>query len=175
MAINLVPPKIKNQKKLEIIFNQIYFGLFIMLIMVALLGFALYTYDTYLVSDLKHSEDNISNIDAKIKSLKDTENLIKDVNSRLGKVNSAKEARTIWSNILTSISNSTPKNVQVRNLSLNDVSSSVNLQGTAETRTDIALYKEKLESVDFKNVTFSTSTYNELQNNYNFSLSFELK
>ena len=56
-------------------------------------------------------------------------------------------------------------------MDLNGNTNLVTIQGVALTRKDIALFKEKLETNNFQNVTFTTSSYNQGSDDYTFSLS----
>lgn len=176
MSINLLPPQLKKEKKLKLIFNQTFFSIFSILIMYLVAIAAFYTYDSYLKSRQKAIESKNSALNQELPSLHDTENVIKDINSRLSKIDDIFSQNDKTSELLSSIGQNTPANVQIKSLSINKSAKTVSLSGTAESRKDIALMKEKLETTSyFQNVIFSTSSYNQSTNDYTFSLSFELK
>jgi Tfp pilus assembly protein PilN len=175
MSINLIPPRLKKQKGIDYISNQIIFGLIVILFMLGILSLALFTYDSSIKADISKSESRLAEQDKRLKEFKDTENLIKTANQKLAKIDELLKEKTIWSEAIAKISKVTPKSVEIKTMDLNHDSSKVNISGIATTRKDIALFKEGLEKSSFKNVTFTSSSYNQSTNDYTFSLTLELE
>lgn len=175
MSINLLPPQFKNEKRYRSVFREAIFGLSAILFLVVFFSVAFFAYYTYLKSDLKRTEKEIESVNRELAEYKEVEQKIVEINSRLSKINDANQDRVLWSQILELIGQSTPKNVKIKTLALNQSGSTYSLTGTATERREIALMKEKLEGAnDFKNVTFSSSSYNQSSNDYGFTLNFDL-
>jgi Tfp pilus assembly protein PilN len=175
MALNLIPPKIKEMRKTKEALRQVLIGLWAMLLIVIIFSIALKIYASSLDSDQKSWEERIEQQKSKDKTLIETENKIQKINSKLSKIDSILANRINWSEVLESIGSATPKAVQVTSLNLDKNNSQISIQGVALTRKDIALMKQKLEENGrFKNVVFSTSSYNQQTNDYNFNLNLSL-
>ncbi len=175
MTINLIPPALKKQKELAAISNQIIFGLCVILIMLGIMSGAIFVYNSTLTKDISKTDQDILEQSKRLKSFKDLEALIKTANQKLDKIDDISKGRMIWSKIIVEISNFTPKGVQIKTMDLNQDTNNGVLSGVATTRKDIALFKEKLEKGGFKNVTFTSSSYNQNTNDYTFSLSVGLE
>jgi len=175
MSINLLPPQIKREKRLRSTFKEAYFGFIAMFVLLVVLVLAFYAYDLIIVNQSRSFENSIADLNSSMPQYKETENRIIEINAKLSRIDAIAADRILWSAVLDEISRATPKNVQIKSLALNGDNKTVQLTGTALSRTEIALMKEKLESMeDFQNVTFSSSSYNSTTNDYGFSLSFEL-
>ena len=175
MSINLLPPQIKNEKRFRSIFREATFGLLAILALVLLFTGAFLVYFAFLKTSMAKTEKEITVVNQELVEYKDVEQKILEINSRLTKIDEANEDRVLWSHVLELIGQSTPKNVKIKTLALNQSSNAFSLTGTAIDRREIALMKEKLEAAnDFKNVTFSSSSFNQGANDYGFSLNFEL-
>lgn len=134
------------------------------------------TASLYAQKDIGKVNDKIADQNKLLLRYKEPEDKIKNINSKLSQIESAKASKIIWSDILVELSKDTPSQVQIKTLSLNQTNNKVDLTGYAETRSDIAQFKEKLESSKyFKNVTFSSSIHNEQQANFSYNISCELK
>jgi len=175
MAINLIPPKLKQQRALSLVSNQVIFGFSVILIMLGIMSGAIFTYNSSLAKDIRKTDASLTEQNKRLKSFKDTESLIKTANQKLDLINETSGERTLWSNIIVEISNFTPKEVQIKAMDLNQDTITAAVAGVATTRKDIAIFKEKLEKGGFKNVTFTSSTYNQSTNDYTFSLSLGLE
>lgn len=175
MSINLLPPQVKREKKLRSAFKEVYFGLAAIFILLVVLVAAFYAYDLIVRQESRSFENKVSDLNSKMPQYKETESKITEINAKLSKIDTIAAERILWSDILDKISGATPKNTQIKSLSLNGDNKTIQLTGTALSRKEVALMKEKLESMeDFKNVTFSSSSYNPATNDYGFSLLFEL-
>jgi Tfp pilus assembly protein PilN len=174
MAINLIPPKLKKQKELHYISSQIIFGLFVILVMIGIMAGALFVYDSFLTKDIARNNDNLADQTKRLKSFQDTKISIEDANTKLANVDSVLTDRITWSEIITKIASYTPKNVQIKTMELKKTANGGTISGLAVTRKDIALFKEKLETNGFNNVTFTSSSYNSSTDDYTFSLSLEI-
>lgn len=175
MSINLLPPQVKKGKKLQSAFREAYFGFIAIFILLAALVLAFYVYNLIVLNGSRSFENKIADLNSQMPQFKETENKIIEINAKLSKIDAIATQRTLWSDILNKISSATPKNTRIKNLSLNGDNNTILLTGTVLSRKEVAQMKEKLESLgDFKNVTFSSSSYNQASNDYSFSLSFEL-
>lgn len=175
MAINLIPPPLKHQKEINYIFNQIVFGLFILLFMLGIMVLALFIYDSSIKEDIIKSQNRLSDQEKNLKDYKSTESSLKSINQKLLNIDGVLKEKVIWSEILARISGVTPKTVQVKTMDLYSDSSKTTISGVAVTRKDIAIFKEELEKNSFNNVVFTSSSYNQNTDDYTFSLSFELE
>jgi len=175
MSINLIPPKIKQERKLNKTLYEAVLGFWIIFACTIIFASAIYFYNSSLSSSLQSWQEKIDDQKTKNKPLAETESKIQKLNNKLIKIDNLITSRTNWSTVLESIASATPKNIQVTNLNLDRASGQIAIQGIATTRTDIAFMKEKLEENDkFSTVTFSTSSFNEQTNDYNFNLNMNL-
>lgn len=176
MAINLLPPKIKQEKKIKKIISLVslfLIGIFIILLIT--IG-GIFAADAYSKNDIGKIDQKIADQNSLLLRYKDTENTIKNINAKLQSIAAADPERTLWSNVLIEISNDTPTMIQIRTLTLNKTGNKIDISGYAETRSDIAKFKEKLEnSKYFQNATFTSSVHNEEQGNFSYNISCELK
>lgn len=175
MSINLIPQQLKEDKDNRAIAGQVVFASSALLIMALILAGAFYAYNLYLTQYSEKLSEQLSSSNLNGQLYKDLEKKITGVNAKLSLIDNVLQTKFNWSEILTEIAASTPKNVQVRSLSLGQEEGKASITGTAAERRDIALLKEKLDSLPaLQNVTFTTSSYNAAANNYNFSIKFEV-
>jgi len=176
MTINLLPPELKQEKKTKKITGMIVLFLTgVLLILLIVIG-GIVTSSLFTKRDTAKIEEKIADQNRLLLRYKETEDNTKSVNDKLAKIDSATGTRILWSNILVELSKNTPSNVQIKTLTLNQEGNKINMSGYAETRSDIAKFKEKLESSKyFQNVTFSSSVRNEEQANFSYNISCELK
>lgn len=175
MAINLLPPKFKQEKKVKKIAKVV--SIFLTTVFIILL---IVTISLWIANH--ETKENIVKFDNKIAEqknillrYKETEENINAINLKLGKIETVDSNRILWSNLITELSKLTPSQVQIKTLTLDQQNKKVGLTGYAETRNDIARFKEKMSgSKYFKNVTFSSSTRDEEQSNFSFSISSEI-
>lgn len=176
MTINLLPEKLKSQRKASLVVSEIHFDLSLIFIalITASLGLALVN-----LSQTKKLESLDNKIIAEEKTFESHRELEKDIigiNSRLKKIAEIDNNKIDWSNFISSIANSTPPEVTIDSLSLTSLKNTVSLTGKAATRKDIAVLKEKLEASEyFNNVIFNTSSYNSSDKSYSFSLTTEVE
>lgn len=176
MVINLLPPKIKQEKKTKKMVNMIVLFLTVVFLILVILVGGVLAANFYTKNDLKKTEAKIADQNSLILRYKDIEDNINNINLKLAKISAASTQKILWSNVLIEISNDTPSMVQIKSVTLNQTGNKIDLSGYAETRSDIAKFKEKLEnSKFFKNVTFSSSVHDQEQANFSFNISCELK
>ena len=172
MTINLIPPKIKKQRKAENILDRIlsYFGIY--LAFFCFLFVTLYISETYIRNSIATTNKQIEEENRKIAEFKDTEESIKQINSKLKKIDSIENEKIYWSLLIDSIAKSSPENVQIKSITTSSESNTISISGYAVNRREIAKIKDKMEdSKYFKNVNFSTSNYDEAKNNFTFNIS----
>lgn len=147
----------------------------ILLILLAISAFA-YIQNYTLKNDLKNTQAKIDDRNGSLIKYMDLQKKIDTANSKLVLLKDISTDKYIWSVLIKDLAASTPTVVAIKSLSIGGDSKNVTLTGTAETRRDIAKFKEKLElSKYFKNVVFSSSSLNGEANDYNFSLTAELE
>ncbi len=174
--INLIPPKIKRERRNKAIIFEITGGIIAVLVMFIIFSIALNLYNQTLTNQLKRSNEEIHSLNKKVALYKETEDMIKNINTKLDQIKETSNSRILWSTVLNNIGSSTPKNLQIKSLNANKNANVVSITGAAIDRKTIASMKEMLEKNNqFTNVTFSTSTYNQTTNDYTFSLSLEIK
>ena len=176
MAINLIPPQLKKEKRLGKNLNLVFIGLSVVFLMLIITTGTIYSADFLVKKDLKDIENKVNEQIFTLSKYKDIEENVEIVNSKLEKIDSKYNDRILWSNILTELTNTTPENLQIKTLSVSSDNGNIALTGYAETRRDIAKLKEKMESSKyFKNVTFTTSVHKSDTNNFSYNLSSELE
>ncbi|MCL5410682.1 MAG: PilN domain-containing protein [Patescibacteria group bacterium] len=175
MAINLLPPKFKQEKKIKKTAQTISIFLTTVFIIILILTGSILAADYSTKKDLDKVNAKIEEENKILLRYKATEDSIKAVNSKLGKIESVNTNRILWSNLIVELSKLTPSQIQIKTMVLDKENNKVSLTGFAETRSDIARFKEKMSSSKyFKNVTFSSSVHNEQQGNFSFSISSEI-
>ncbi|MFA4995948.1 MAG: PilN domain-containing protein [Patescibacteria group bacterium] len=175
MAINLLPPKFKQEKKVKKIAKVISIFLATVFIILLIVTTSLWVANYETKKDIDKFSSKISEQNNVLLRYKETDEGIKAVNSKLSKIESVGSNRILWSNIITELSKLTPSQVQIKTMTLDQQNKKIGLTGYAETRNDIARFKEKMSSSKyFKNVTFSSSTRDEEQSNFSFSISSEI-
>jgi|GEM_PF-1674986 len=174
MGINLIPPQLKKERTSDTILNQIIFGFVILVILDLIFSAGLYAYDFFLMSAIQKQDGLIADQSRKAKGLKDIEAQVNQINHKVASAEDIVKKRPQWSQILSMISQATPKEVQIKTMEVSAISKVISVSGVALSREKIALFKEKLEREGFSNVIFASSTFNESLNNYSYSLTFEL-
>lgn len=127
-------------------------------------------------------ENDKSQIETANKDLANFDNLQKEalfLNDRNQLATQIENARPVWSQILESLINSVPSDVQFKSL-IADVAKSPNfiLQGNTTSEREAIKFKEKLEnSPFFKDVAFKSSSVSsgEDTNTLDFTLEFNLE
>ena len=170
----MIPPKLKTEKdsrKTTGIFFSFLNIIFIVLIIVTA---TCVTANYYYKKDLDVIKDQIAEQNTALGKFSDLKKEVSTVNSKLDIINNIDSTRILWSNIISEVGRCTPTEVQIKTLTSSN--QKITISGNAETRRDIAKFKEKLESSkNFKNVVFTSSSLIEQSNNYGFDLSSELE
>jgi Tfp pilus assembly protein PilN len=176
MSINLLPPQLKREQKIEFRMKQFFARGIKILVLIFILAALIYGGNRSIQAKAQDMVDKINQVNDQITAHSGTEQKINLINSKLQKINTADSNRVLWNAILNELAKSTPKQVVIKGLSLDQSSKTITLTGEAETRQDIAAFKEKLEvSSYFKNVFFSSSSINENNKNFTFSISAEIE
>lgn len=173
--INLLPPKIKHEQKLNQISKMVNTGIFALLLMVGLSYSAIYLVDYYISSQMSKNTQLLDQTKFAISKLKPIEDDVNNINSKLGKLDTLKSQRFEWSAVLADLNKSIPQNVQITSLQIDKKNMKFSLGAAAESRSDIVKLQAKLEDLDyFKELSFGSSTYNEKNNYYTFTMSGKL-
>lgn len=176
MSINLVPPKIKKEQRLRKTSGQVIYFAFSVLLILIVFTAAIFIADRFLAKETEKIDQKISETNVSLKNYKDLEDNITYVNKKIDSLSKADSERTLWSNHITELANITPKNVQIKSLSLNSDSKKITLTGVASSRKDIAMLKDNMEtSSKFKNVTFTSSTLEANTGSFTFNMSCEIE
>ncbi len=175
MVINLLPPKFKQEKKIRKSVKTVSIFLLTIFIILLILTGGILAASYFTKEDLKKIDARIAEQEKILFRYKETEDEIKTVNTKLSKIESVNNNRVFWSILLIELSKLTPSQVQIKTLTMDQKNKKTTLTGFAETRNDIARFKEKMSSSKyFKNVTFSSSVHNEEQRNFSFNISAEI-
>lgn len=169
--INLLPPKIKHEQKIGQISSQINAAVFALIIMVALTYSAIFLVNFFLSGQLGKIQDNLDKTNVEIAKLKDIESSVTGTNQKLSKLDTYKDQRFEWSSVFVDINNSIPEKVKIDSIQIDQKGSKFVISAAAETRSDIVKLQAKLEDLDYlKNLSFQSSTYNEKESYYTFSM-----
>ncbi len=176
MTINLIPPQSKKERRAKQTMAGFYISLTAILLFLLIISGLIYLTNSYVLSDLTGYDQKMTEKTEQISKYKNLESQIRQTNLKLDVLKKTDSDRIIWSEIFDELAGSTPTKVQISSLSTDKTTKKVSLSGTAETRKEIADMKDQLElSPIFKNVTFSSSTYNADKQTYSFSLDSELE
>jgi Tfp pilus assembly protein PilN len=176
MSINLIPPKLKEIKKEERILRLFGNFTFFYLVLFCFLTGVLFLADSYIKKNIATVNSQIEIESAKEIKYKDTEKQVEEINAKLVNIKLVSDNRIVWSTILEELSKCTPAETQIKTLSSSIETGTISLTGYAASRRDIAKFKDKLESSNyFKNVNFTTSSYNQTENNYTYNLTADLE
>lgn len=169
--INLLPAKIKKEQKLKQISGQVSLAAFTLIIMIGMAYSAVYLVDYFLSGQIEKNNALLDKTKIEIATLKTIEDDINSINAKLGKLNTLKTQRYDWSSAIADINNSTPKNVQIQSILLDNKNSRVSFSAGAETRSDIVKFQAALEDLPFlKNMSFDSSNFNETGGYYTFNM-----
>ncbi|MFA5926795.1 MAG: PilN domain-containing protein [Patescibacteria group bacterium] len=176
MSINLLPPKLKKQKGVEKKLRSVLLGLIYLAAMILVLSGVLFSFNIVNKNELDQVIARTEAYKTEAKAYSEIKEKITKTNSKLDKISQIDNNRVLWSVIIAEIEILTPAQVTIRTMDLSHDSKIINTVGKAESRYDVVLFKDKLEaSPFFKNVTFSSSSFNPDENNYSFALKFELE
>ena len=176
MSINLIPTKIKEEREKAKIMNELLIFLIAYFLLFCVLTSTIYLTNFYLKTNISSLNTNIEQENIKLKEFTDTEKQLISTNQKLTSIQQIDTDRIIWSNVLTELLSLLPNTTQLNSISTDGTNKLITLSGNAKSRTDIANLKDKLEdSGYFKNITFSTSSYNDQTAVYSFKLLAELE
>lgn len=173
-TINLIPPKIKNAQKAKRLAKLASSSLFSILVMVLIVYGAIYLANAFIKSDLNSVKQNIAEAEFKLKSLKDVEDRIAAVNSKITRLDTLKKQSIIWTDVITKYNASVPEKIQITSTQMDSKTKKFTLSGIAPSRREIVRLQTKLEESDyFANVVFGSSVYDDKTNSFTFSLAGE--
>jgi Tfp pilus assembly protein PilN len=176
MTINLIPPQLKADKKIRKTNHYISLILISFLLILLAVSTIAYFQNYSLKNDLNDVKVKVNEREGSLIKYMDLQKKIDSANSKLALLKDINSNKYDWSVIIKDLAASTPTVVSIKSLAIGSDNKNVTLTGIAETRRDIAKFKEKLEqSKYFKNVVFSSSSLNGEANDYNFSLTAELE
>jgi Tfp pilus assembly protein PilN len=176
MAINLIPPELKRIRNTERLLRKALRIAVVVAILILATSGVLFYVNSNASREIGRIESDLERLTTENDQYANLEDEIADINKKLVKIDGVEKNRILWSSVLTELARCTPAKLSLGTLSLSQDNKKVTLTGVAETRRDIALYKEKLDASDlFKNVLFSSSAVNETDQNFTFSLSAELE
>ncbi|MCX6813640.1 MAG: PilN domain-containing protein [Candidatus Azambacteria bacterium] len=176
MTINLIPPELKKEKSSRKIGHFASSISITIIIVLAIIFATMYGQNYFLAQNIKKIDQKIADQDITLKKYADLEQKINESNQKLEQLKKINNDKIAWSVIIKDLSGRTPSKVSIKTVTAGSDNYKISLTGSAETRRDIAKFKEKMEeSKYFKNVTFSSSSLNEESNDYSFSISTELE
>ncbi len=176
MSVNILPPQIKQEKETGKKIRRSIFYVFLLTILLLVIGGGLYLYNLELGLKIQNLNSRQDQLAKDAKQYEQVATQIATINKKLTKIDDINKNRIIWSLILSNMARSTPTQVKLSTLSLDKSTKKVTMTGEAESRMEIARFKEKLESSDyFKNVIFSSSSHNQQEDNFTFNLTAELE
>lgn len=174
-TINLIPPKIKLEQKIKRIERSVFLTIFVILLMTLLVYGGLYYAQISISTQLAKTKQELSETEMKVESLKDVENQINTINAKLTKITTLKKQNISWSDVIAKLNASTPEKVKINSFQADRTAKKLTINGAAETRRDIVKFQTKLDSIGyFANLSFSTSTYNETEQYYTFTLTGDI-
>ena len=174
MTINLIPPKLKQEKEFRKTSGIFFTFLNIILVVLMIVTGTCFAANYFYKKDLSKIRTEINDQKLVLSKYTDLKKEVSTINSKLDIINNIDVTRALWSNIVTELGRCTPTEVQVKTLTSKN--NKITLTGNAATRRDIAKFKEKLEaSKNFKNVIFTSSSLNSETNDYGFDLNCELE
>lgn len=174
--INLVPPQIKKEQKMQKAAGKALYFVFTFLIILLVFTAAIFVADNFLRIETGKLDTKIEEASANETKYKSLETNITGTNKKIDSLSKTDSTKVLWSNIITELSDITPKNLQIKTLSLDADTGKISLTGVAASRTEIALLKDNMESSPkFKNVTFSSSNLEETTKDFTFNMSCELE
>lgn len=176
MTINLIPPQLKAEKNTRKMNHYISYVLMSFLLILLTVSAVAYIQNYTLKNDLADVGARVNDREGSLVKYTDLQKQIDMANSKLVLLKDISADKFTWSIIIKDLAASTPAVVSIKSLTIGGDNKAVSLTGIAETRRDIAKFKEKLEqSAYFQNVVFSSSSVNSEANDYNFSLTAELE
>lgn len=141
-------------------------NIFSVLILALIIIFALVSVVLYITARAKTSksldlDSQISQVNQQIKSKDQLERAVVAIYGQVNNLDTVINKRNFWSKLLTQISSTSDKNVQLTSITTSDLSS-VNISGKASSYTSLAYYLKRLEnSTKMSNISLVSS--NEAQ------------
>jgi len=176
MTINLIPPQLKADKATRKINHYVSLILMMILLIVLAITAVIYLQNYTLKSDARDLETKINERKGSLVKYTDLQKKIDSANAKLALLKDINTDKYLWSVIIKDLGASTPTVVSIKSLTIGGDTKAISLTGTAETRRDIAKFKEKMEqSKYFQNVVFPSSSLNGEASDYSFSLTAELE
>ncbi len=170
-TINLIPPRIKKEQRLRQISKVVFSFFFALLLMSILVYGAIFMANYYTQEELTSAQSELAEYEVKIKKLEPLEKDVTLINSRLNKISELRKNSMLWSEFLEIFNNSTPTELHIDSLSVDYKAKTIVMAGSAETRREIVKLETKLNTMEsLTEVGFSSSTYDETDYNYNFSM-----
>lgn len=176
MTINLIPPKFKKEKERQKVISLVFSSVILISSMVLILSAIIYIANYFTEKNIDLVSKQIEAEDSKLQQFSGLLKKINSANAKLQKIDLINSDRVLWNNVIGELANDTPQKLKIKSLSLDKETQKITLAGVAETRRDIAQFKEKLEESNFfKSVTFYSSAYNTGENSYSFNLTAEME
>ncbi len=169
--LNLIPPKIKREQYIKKIAGIVFSSLFVVTLILLIVFGALYGINYYLSDALANSKQELSEAETKVTSLKSVEDNVNNINAKIKKIDDLKSENINWEILINDLNSSIPDQVRVDSLSIDWENQTVSLSGIGETRREIVKLQEKLNASDyFENLSFATSAYSSSYQAYSFSM-----
>ncbi len=176
MMINLIPTQLKRERKLKAAAGSASLAVALLIIVIAIISELLGYLAGTSQSRLKSIEDKISTANKSAEQYGEIEQKINQINGKLVKIETVNKNRPLWSLVIAEFEKSVPVQTSINSLSMDQATGTLVLSGQAESRREIAKFKEKMESSPFfKDVYFSSSAYQSGQNNFSFSITANLE
>lgn len=145
--INLLPRVVKRKEVIRIPFLGILF--FIILFIVFLGGLTFYRNLLVEVRNLRTEnislEGQINSIKDRLRELQKIEELKKQYSEKLKLLDEISQREISWLDLFENLNKNTPKNLWIKNFSLED--SSLNLEGFALSYNDVAIFLAQMENL----------------------------
>jgi len=169
--INLIPPKIKRGQYVKKIAGIVFSSLFVATLIIVITFVAMYGINFYLESALIEAKQELSEAETKVASLKSVEDDVNDINAKIKKIDGIKSDNINWEVLINDFNSSVPDQVKIDTLSIDWENQTMSLSGVGETRREIVKLQEKLNASEyFANLGFSTSAYSDSYEAYSFSM-----
>ncbi|OQA04436.1 MAG: Fimbrial assembly protein (PilN) [bacterium ADurb.Bin400] len=176
MTINLIPPKLKREKKLKKTVNKVFVFSVFASIALAVVSVMILSISHSVKSRFKQVEQAHESLIEESRKFAELETQIALTNDKLVKIDKAKKGTVLWSQVIQELATVMPEKVSLKTLTMDQEKKGVNIGGEARSLRDIAKLKEKMtRSPYFQNVFFKTSSWNHDIGTLNFSLTAELQ
>jgi Tfp pilus assembly protein PilN len=172
ITLNIIPPELKKEIKIKKIYTALkdfYAVLFINICLIAII------YLTALGIIQAHFLKTINNTSLLIKSTKNYEQQIKEINTKIDEVEKIQSEAVNWSYLISSLFYSAPKGIFFNSVSANKEKNFIIINGVAAKRENLLAFNELLKkSKYFKNVNLPLSSLLKKEN-INFTITAEIK